>query len=82
LLDRGCAINARESESGATPLMLAASLGRTAAVALLLERGADPLLKDNAGRTALSRAYENQNADLVKLLEAARQKPAARTQVS
>ena len=82
LLDRGCVIDARESESGATPLMLAASLGRTPAVALLLEKGANPLLKDNSGRTALERAYENQNPALVKLLEAARLKPAARAQIS
>ena len=62
--------------------MLAASLGRTAAVALLLNRGADPLLKDNSGRTALARAYENPDKDLVKLLEAARLKAPARTQIS
>jgi ankyrin repeat protein len=71
LLDRGASIDARELGSGATPLMLSASLGRTEAVSLLLRRGANPLLTDTAGRTALSRAEENQNPDLVKLLEAA-----------
>lgn len=76
LLDRGAAIDARELDSGATPLMLAASLGKTEAVSLLLRRGANPMLTDKAGRTALSRAEENQNADLVKLLEAARVKHA------
>jgi uncharacterized protein len=71
LLDRGAPVDARELESGATPLMLAASLGKTEAVSFLLSRGANPMLTDNAGRTALSRAEENQNPDLVKLLQAA-----------
>jgi uncharacterized protein len=81
LLDRGAALDARELNSGATPLMLAASLGNTAAVSLLLSRGANPALTDKAGHTALSRAEENQNSDLVKLLEAAGAKraPGART---
>jgi ankyrin repeat protein len=71
LLDRGAAIDAADLESGATPLMLAASLENTEAVSLLLRRGANPMLTDKAGRTALGRAEENQNPDLLKLLEAA-----------
>jgi len=71
LLDRGAVIDARERESGATPLMLAASLGRTSAVALLLRRGANAAIADRSGRTALSRAREGQDTDLVRLLEGA-----------
>ncbi|HEX4165418.1 MAG TPA: ankyrin repeat domain-containing protein [Bryobacteraceae bacterium] len=75
LLDRGAAIDARETATGATPLMLAASLARTGAVSLLLARGANAALRDNAGRTALSRARELEEPDLVKLLEKAAEKP-------
>jgi ankyrin repeat protein len=77
LLDRGAAIDATDLESGATPLMLAASLGKTEAVSLLLRRGANPTLTDKAGRTALTRAEENQNPDLLRLLETASGKRAA-----
>ena len=58
LLDRGAAIDAREIQTGATPLMLAASMGRAQAVSLLLARGADRSLTDKAGRTALAYARE------------------------
>ena len=82
LLDRGAAIDATDLESGATPLMLAASLEKTEAVSLLLKRGANPTLTDKAGRTALTRAEENQNPDLLRLLEAASGKRSAGTRTS
>jgi ankyrin repeat protein len=66
LLDKGAAINAREIESEATPLMMAASMGRV--VKLLLKRGADRHLTDKAGHTALDRARDTQNDEIVKLL--------------
>jgi ankyrin repeat protein len=69
LLDHGAAIDVPDRESGATPLMIAASLGRAGAVAVLLQRGANPLLRDHAGHTALDRAREAQNSDIVKLLQ-------------
>jgi ankyrin repeat protein len=69
LLDHGAAIDVPDRESGATPLMIAASLGRAGAVAVLLQRGANPLLRDHAGHTALDRAREAQNNDVVKLLQ-------------
>jgi uncharacterized protein len=72
LLDHGAAIDAPDRESGATPLMIAASLGRAGAVAVLLRRGANPQLRDHAGHTALDRAREAQNNDVVKLLKAQR----------
>ena len=71
LLDHGARIDAAEEESGATPLMLAAAMARTQAVAVLLARGANPAIKDHQGRTALDRAKETQDEDLVKLLETA-----------
>lgn len=42
LLDAGALVDAREAAAGQTPLMFAAAAGRTAAVRVLLERGADP----------------------------------------
>ena len=69
LLDHGANINAMDGESGATPLMLAASLDRSSAVAALLKRGADPALKDRHGMTALHRAKNTEDPEIVKLLE-------------
>jgi ankyrin repeat protein len=69
LLDHGAAIDAPDRESGATPLMIAASLGRTNVVAVLLRRGANPALRDHAGHTALDRALKAENSEVVKLLE-------------
>jgi len=68
LLDRGAAIDDRESESGATPLMMASSMGRTEVVGLLLKRGANSQLRDKAGHTALERARNTENEEIVKLL--------------
>jgi uncharacterized protein len=71
LLDRGAHIDATDEKSGATPLMLAAAFARSPAVALLLARGANPTIKDHQGRTALERAKETEDEDIVKLLETA-----------
>jgi ankyrin repeat protein len=71
LLDHGADINARNRESLATPLMLAASLGRADAVALLLKRGANPVLRDKAGHTALNRALQTDSKETIRLLQAA-----------
>jgi uncharacterized protein len=72
LLDRGAHVDAIEEGSGSTPLMLAAAMGRTHAVFLLLGRGANPAIKDHQGRTALDRAKETEDEDLVRLLSKAR----------
>lgn len=77
LLDRGAKIDTRDLESGATALMMAASLGRTEAVIMLLKRGADPTLKDNAGHTALDRARGAENPEIIKLLEQSVSSPGA-----
>ncbi len=44
LLDHGADVNAREASSGQTPLMFAAAYDRSAAVRMLLSRGADAAL--------------------------------------
>ena len=70
LLDRGAEIDDQEHESGATPLMMAASMGRVEVVTLLLKRGANRLLRDKAGHTAVERARDTENEEIVKLLAA------------
>ena len=66
---KGADINL-QSIRGWTPLMRACRKGHEAVVRLLLERGANTLLRDMDGRTALfwARAYER--ASIVALLEA------------
>lgn len=49
---------------GRTALMLAASAGHEEMVALLLELGADPALRDGAGKTAAELAFGNGHVDL------------------
>ncbi len=58
-----------DRESGATPLMVAASMGRTEAVILLLARGADVKLRDRNGHSALDRAHEAGFTDAEKALQ-------------
>jgi ankyrin repeat protein len=52
-------------------LLVASALGRSAAVALLLERGANPLARDSAGESALDRARESDDEVTIRLLETA-----------
>jgi hypothetical protein len=56
LMDAGADCNARELPSGRTALMRAASTGRSDLVRLLLERGADPMVRDASGATAVDYA--------------------------
>ena len=75
LLEKHAYIDA-ESPNGTTPLMMAASYGTPAAVKLLLEEGADPLLKNQQNLTAIDfahRANRNESAELIAAFIRARQ---------
>lgn len=67
LIEKHAYIDA-ESPNGSTPLMMAAQYGTLSAVKLLLEEGADPLLKNQLGLTAIDfaqRAQRKENADMI-----------------
>ena len=68
LLDAGADPNAR-NEEGITPLMNAAWFGCRDSVRELLRRGADPLMRDNKGRTARDLASERGHKDVEELLK-------------
>jgi len=68
--DIGSIINQKDPKEGITPLMDAASIPEAAdVVQRLLERGADPAIKDHKGRTALMIAQQKGLSDTVALLE-------------
>lgn len=67
LLDEHAYIDA-ESPNGTTPLMMAAHYGTTEAVKLLLEAGADPLLKNRLGLTAIDFANRANRPDAAELI--------------
>ncbi|MFQ5488688.1 MAG: ankyrin repeat domain-containing protein [Gammaproteobacteria bacterium] len=77
LLAHQAAVNIREDNeqsqedegNGMTALAYAVRGGHTDIVHLLLEQGADPLLRDAAGMTALDIARQNGYGDIVQLLD-------------
>ena len=69
LLDENAYIDAA-SPNGTTPLMMAAHYGTPAAVNLLLASGADPMLKNDQGLTALDFALSAGRTEMVELLAA------------
>ncbi len=69
LLDNHAYIDAA-SPNGSTPLMMAARYGSNDAVKLLLDAGADPMLKNKLGLTAIDFAAQVQRADTVQLIAA------------
>jgi uncharacterized protein len=69
LLENHAYIDA-ESPNGSTPLMMAAQYGTASAVKLLLEEGADPLLKNQLGLTAIDFARRVERADSAEIIGA------------
>ncbi len=69
LLENHAYIDA-SSPNGTTPLMMAAFYGSPSAVKLLLEEGADPLLKNDQSLTAIDFAHRNNRADSVEIIAA------------
>ena len=70
LLEHHAYIDA-ESPNRSTPLMMAAHYGSPAVVRLLLEEGADPLLRNEQGLTAIDFAQRAQRAESAALIAAA-----------
>ncbi len=69
LLDNHAYIDA-ESPNGTTPLMMAAHYGTASAVKLLLEAGADPMLKNAQGLSAIDFAQRNSRQDSAEIIAA------------
>ena len=67
LLDNYAYIDAA-SPNGTTPLMMAAHYGTPAAVKLLLEAGADPMLKNQQGLSAIDFAQKASRSDSAELI--------------
>ena len=67
LLEHHAFIDA-ESPNGTTPLMMAAHYGTPAAVKALLEAGADPMLKNQLGLTAIDFAHRGGRPDSAELV--------------
>ncbi len=59
-----------ESPNGSTPLMMAAQYGQPAVVKLLLEEGADPLIKNQRGLTAIDFAQRAGRASSAEMIAA------------
>ncbi len=75
LLEHHAYIDA-ESPNGTTPLMMAAHYGSPGVVKLLLEEGADPLIRNQQGLTAIDFAHRAQraaSADIIAAFVRARQ---------
>ncbi len=59
-----------ESPNKTTPLMMAAHYGTAGVVKLLLEEGADPLLKNDVGLSAIDFAQKANKTDAVEIIAA------------
>ena len=68
LLASGADLESPETDSGATPLHVAAGWGRVDVVRFLLAQGANPKSKNKQGLTPEQVAAASQQQDVVKLL--------------
>lgn len=68
-----------QREDGRTPLMSAAAAGHADIVAFMLEKGANPGLRDSHGKTAMDHARAAGAMDVARMLQTAMQ-PAAQAQ--
>jgi ankyrin repeat protein len=71
LVEHGAEVNATDAGEQWSSLMFAAGEGQTEVVLYLLERGADPTLKDIDGDTAASFAGQRGHGALARLLNEA-----------
>jgi ankyrin repeat protein len=71
LIERGTNLDAQADPDASTALHMAVRNGYLRVIRFLLERGADPGLKDANGRTALDLAREQGRAPLIAALEGA-----------
>lgn len=77
LLDAKADVNSQRNAQKRTALMWAAARGHAAVAKLLLERGADPSLRDEEGATAMEIAEAAGKDDVVAVLRNARVAPRA-----
>lgn len=74
LLQSGAEVNA-VTHFGVTPLMNAVEADNTAAVKILLQRGADPHIRNIKGKTALDLAMDGaKNSEIITILKAWKKK--------
>ena len=69
LFNANANVNIQDKYGHNTPLHRAVRYGRTEAVKLLVDYGADIMLKDTKARIALDLAKKKNNPDIVKILE-------------
>jgi len=68
LLNNGAEVNVRSKKKGFTALMIASETGNVELVEKLLEKGADPAIKNNLGVTAAFAAQKTGHPDIVDML--------------
>jgi hypothetical protein len=71
LLKLGASPNAEGPDATLTALTGAAENGRADVVKLLLQKGADPFLRDGEGHTPVECARRNEHFEIVRLIEEA-----------
>lgn len=68
LLGHGAEVNVQTRKKGLTALMLASGWGNMELVQMLLDKGADPAIRDKFGWTAAGYAEKRNHSEIVKLL--------------